>query len=119
MNHTAYRHLSMPCPVMRGSLRFMPEGSGESEIVGGGWRWCSGLCGADYFGDLQRVRAVAKQIRSWATTPTIPPTPSSSPASATGWGRGRRHRRPLSRSMAGAGVLYNTYFSLWEEPVRW
>ena len=27
MNHTSYRHLSMPCPVMRGSLRFMPESS--------------------------------------------------------------------------------------------
>ena len=34
MNHTAYRHLSMPCPVMRGSLRFMLEGSGKFEVVG-------------------------------------------------------------------------------------
>ena len=34
MNHTIYRHLSMPCPVMRGSLRFMSEGSGEFEVVG-------------------------------------------------------------------------------------
>ena len=24
----------MPCPAMRGSLRFMPEGSGEFEVVG-------------------------------------------------------------------------------------
>ena len=34
MNHTAYRHLSMPCPVMRGGLRFMLEGTEEFEVVG-------------------------------------------------------------------------------------
>ena len=25
MNHIVYRHVSMPCPAMRGCLRFMPE----------------------------------------------------------------------------------------------
>ena len=34
MNHIAYRHVSMPCPVMRGSLWLMREGSGEFEVVG-------------------------------------------------------------------------------------
>ncbi len=34
MNHTSYRHVSMPCPVMRGSLRFRLEESGEFELVG-------------------------------------------------------------------------------------
>ena len=34
MNHTAYRHVSMPCPVMRGSLWLRLEGSGEFELVG-------------------------------------------------------------------------------------
>ena len=34
MKHTAYRHLSIPCPVMRRSLRFMLEASGEFEVVG-------------------------------------------------------------------------------------
>ena len=34
MNHTAYRHLSIPCPAMRGSLRLMLEGFGEFEVVG-------------------------------------------------------------------------------------
>ena len=34
MNHTAYRHVSMPCPVMRGSLRFMLERSGKFEVAG-------------------------------------------------------------------------------------
>ena len=34
MNYTVYRQLSMPCPVMRGGLRFMLEGSGEFEMVG-------------------------------------------------------------------------------------
>ena len=33
MNHTVYRHLSMPCPVIGGGLRFMLEGSGEFEVV--------------------------------------------------------------------------------------
>ena len=40
----------MPCPVIRGSLRFMLEGSGEFEVVGGAAtvrrRWWSGLCRA-------------------------------------------------------------------------
>ncbi len=34
MNHTAYRHLSMPCPVMRGSLWLILEGYGEFEVAG-------------------------------------------------------------------------------------
>ena len=34
MNHTVYRHLSTPWLVMRDGLRFMPEGSGEFEVVG-------------------------------------------------------------------------------------
>ena len=34
MNHTAYRHLSIPCSVMKGGLRLMPEGFGEFEVVG-------------------------------------------------------------------------------------
>ena len=34
MNHIAYRHVSMPCPVMRGSLWLILEGSGEFEVVG-------------------------------------------------------------------------------------
>ncbi len=67
MNHTSYRHVSMPCPVMRGSLRLMLEGSGEFEVVGrtrdGERRWRSGLCGTDCFCDLQRVRTVAQQLR--------------------------------------------------------
>ena len=33
MNHSAYRRLSMPCPVMRGGLRFMLKGAEESEVV--------------------------------------------------------------------------------------
>ena len=34
MNHTAYRHLSIPWLVMRDGLRSMPEGSGEFEVAG-------------------------------------------------------------------------------------
>ena len=33
MNHTAYRHVSMPCLVMRGCLWLMLEGSGKFEVV--------------------------------------------------------------------------------------
>ena len=33
MNHTAYRHLSIPWLVMRDGLRFMPEGSGKFEVA--------------------------------------------------------------------------------------
>ena len=36
MNHTVYRHLSIACSVMRGSLRLMLEGSGEFEVAGHG-----------------------------------------------------------------------------------
>ena len=75
MNHTVYRHLSIPWFVMRDGLRFMPEGSGKFEVVGHSGtvrrRWWSGRCGTDCwmtsdtdcFGDLQRVRTVAKQLR--------------------------------------------------------
>ena len=62
----------MPCPVMRGELRFMLEGSGESAVAehagdGAGAWWCK-LCGADcwmtsdthYFSGFQWGRAVAK-----------------------------------------------------------
>ena len=45
----------------------MPEGSGKFEVVGHAGtvrrRWWSGLCGTDCFGDLQRVRTAAKQLR--------------------------------------------------------
>ena len=34
MNLTVYRHLSIACSVMRGSLRLMLEGFGEFEVVG-------------------------------------------------------------------------------------
>ena len=34
MNHIVYRHVSMPCPAMRGCLRFMLQGFGEFEVVG-------------------------------------------------------------------------------------
>ena len=34
MNHTVYRHLSIPWLVKRDGLRFMPEGSGKFEVVG-------------------------------------------------------------------------------------
>ena len=34
MNHTAYRHLSIPLLVKRDGLRFMLEGSGEFEVAG-------------------------------------------------------------------------------------
>ena len=34
MNHTVYRHLSIPWLVMRDGLRFMPERSEEFEVVG-------------------------------------------------------------------------------------
>ena len=34
MNHTSYRHLSIPWLVMRDGLRFMPEGSGKFEVAG-------------------------------------------------------------------------------------
>ena len=34
MNHTSYRHLSMPCPAMRDGLRLMLEGSGKFEVAG-------------------------------------------------------------------------------------
>ena len=34
MNHTDYRHLSIPLLVMRDGLRFMPEGSGKFEVAG-------------------------------------------------------------------------------------
>ena len=34
MNLTVYRHLSIACSVMRGSLRLMLEGFGEFELVG-------------------------------------------------------------------------------------
>ena len=57
----------MPCPVMRGSLRFLPEGFGKFEMVGhardGEEAVVSGLWGADCFGDLQRLRTAAKQLR--------------------------------------------------------
>ena len=52
---------------MRGGLRFMPESSGSSRWSGTPGterrRWWSGLWGADCFGDLQRVRTAAKQLR--------------------------------------------------------
>ena len=51
MNHTVYRHLSIPWLVKRDGLRFMPEGSGKFEVGGhaGTMRrlWWSGLCGTD------------------------------------------------------------------------
>ena len=51
MNLTVYRHLSIPWLVMRDGLRFMPEGSGEFEVVGHAGtvrrRWWSGRCGTD------------------------------------------------------------------------
>ena len=34
MNHTAYRHLSIPWLVMRDGLLFMPEGSGKFGVAG-------------------------------------------------------------------------------------
>ena len=34
MNHTGYRHLSIPWLVMRGVLRFILEGSGEFDVAG-------------------------------------------------------------------------------------
>ena len=34
MNHTVYRHLSIPWLVKRDGLRFMPEGSGKFEVGG-------------------------------------------------------------------------------------
>ena len=59
MNHTAYRHLSIPCPVMRRSLRFMPEGSakfrGGRARRDGEERTASATC--------RRVHTVAKQLR--------------------------------------------------------
>ena len=75
MNLTVYRHLSIPWLVMRDGLRFMPEGPGKFEVVGHARtvkrRWWSGRCGTDCwmtsdtdcFGDLQRVRTAAKQLR--------------------------------------------------------
>ena len=75
MNLTAYRHLSILWLVMRDGLRFMPEGfrgvRGGRGTQGTGRRWWSGRCGTDCwmtsdtdcFGDLQRVRTVAKQLR--------------------------------------------------------
>ncbi len=61
MNHTVYRHLSIPCPVMRGSLRVMPESSRSSRWSGtpgtGRRRWWSGRCGTD----------------CWMTSDTDPP----------------------------------------------
>ena len=57
----------MPCPAMRGSLRFMPEGSGEFEVVGHAGtvrrRWCLGGAERTASATCRRVHTVAKQLR--------------------------------------------------------
>ena len=67
MNHTVYRHLSMPCPAMRDGLRLMLEGSGKFEVAGhardGEAAVVVWLCGMDCFGDSPRVRTSAQQLR--------------------------------------------------------
>ena len=61
MNHNGYRHLSMPCPVMRGGLRLILEGSGEFEMG----RLRQGRCGG---GDLGGAERTASAIRSGCRT---------------------------------------------------
>ena len=114
MNHTVYRHLSIACSVMRGSLRLMLEGSGEFEVVG---RARDGEEGGGGLGCGERTASAicsgcalwrSSSGASWATTLTIPPTSSASPASATAWSRGRgRDRRGESSDSSG-----------WTEPRR-
>ena len=56
----------MPCPVMRGGLWLIMEGSEEFEVVGRAGDgeevvWTSG--DTDCFGDSRRVRTAAGQLR--------------------------------------------------------
>ena len=102
MNHTAYRHLSMPCPVMRGSLRFILEETEEFEVGRARWGRCGGVLGG-----AERTASAtcsgctlrrSNSSESWATMLTITPTSSSSRASATGWrvGMGQEQEDVLS-----------------------
>ena len=112
----------MPCPVMRGSLRFLPEGSGKFEMVGHArdgeeevvvWAVradCWMTSDTDYFGESQRVRTVAKQLRHQlgddADHPAYIPhrAPLRLPDGAEGRGRNRETESSDS--------------SVWAEPRR-
>ena len=102
----------MPCPVMRGSLRFLPEGfrevrdcrarqgrRGGGGGLGCGERTASAICSGCA---LRRSSSAS----SWATTLTIPPTPSSRPASDTGCqrGRSRESEAPMARRSLRSSV---------------
>ena len=64
MNHSGYRHLSMPCPVMRGGLWLIMEGSEEFEMG----RLRQGRCGGDLGCAARAAKATCSGRALWRSS---------------------------------------------------